>query len=286
MTVLTITRFTFKEALRKKVLFGAIVLSLLFLTLYALGNYLAQAEFVRETAEDAARGRQAAFDPRNALAAGMTIAGLYVVNFLAGLLAIFTAVGTISSEIDSGTLHAVLPKPVRRWEVVLGKWLGFALMLVVYVVAMGGAIVTIASTVWSVAPPNAAAALAFMSLCTLMLLGLTVLGSTLLPTVTNGIVVFMLYGVGLMGGFIEQIGSVFRNETMVNIGIFTSLLVPSDILWKMASYSVQPEDVLIRTATLPIFGGAEPTAPMLGYVLVYMAAAVLLATLAFNRRDL
>lgn len=276
-----ITRFTFKEALRKKVLLGAVVLSLLFLALFTLGNHFAQAEFAR----GASRNAQAAV-MRASLSAGMTIAGLYVVNFLAGLLAIFTAVGTISSEIDSGTLHAVLPKPVARWEVLLGKWLGFASMIVAYVVLMGGAIVLIASVVWGSAPPSPFAGLVFMSLCALLLLCLTVLGSTLLPTVTNGIVVFMLYGVGLMGGFIEQLGSAFRNETMVNIGIITSLLIPSDVLWKMASYSVQPEDVLVRTATLPIFGGSEPTLSMLGYVLAYMGAIVGLAVVAFNRRDL
>lgn len=280
MMVLPVARFTFKEAVRKKVLLGAAVLSIGFLALFAIGNQLAYADFSRS--KDA--GYIAVWQP--VIAGGMAIAGLYVVNFLAGLLAIFTAVGTISSEIDSGTLHAIVPKPVRRWEIVLGKWLGFALMLVFYVALMAGALMLIVGAIWGILPPNPLLGIALMALCALLLLSLTILGSTLLATVANGIVVFMLYGVGLMGGFIEQLGSLVRNDTMVNIGIFTSLLIPSDVLWKMVSYTLQPPELLARSVTTPIFGGSPPSPAMIGYAIAYAVAALALAILVFKRRDL
>src|SRR5438045_9257681 len=36
------------------------------------------------------------------------------------------------------------------------------------------------------------------------------------------------------------IGSIFSNQPMVNAGILASLLIPSDALWKGASFHLQP----------------------------------------------
>ncbi len=54
----------------------------------------------------------------------LLLAGLYAVSNIAGLLAIFMAAGTISQEVEQGTLQSILAKPVSRTQVVLGKWLG------------------------------------------------------------------------------------------------------------------------------------------------------------------
>ena len=51
------------------------------------------------------------------------------------LVAIFAAVNTVTVEIENWTVVTVLSKPVRRWEFVLGKFLGLVLMLLtLYVV--------------------------------------------------------------------------------------------------------------------------------------------------------
>ena len=279
MMVLAIARFTFREAVRKKVLLGAVVLSVGFLVLFALGDQFAYQDFTSHPTPTSVTYRPIVGN-------AMGLAGLYVVNFLAGLLAIFTAVGTISSEVDSGTLHAILPKPISRWEVVLGKWLGFAVMLCIYLSAMAVGVMLSVYATWNVVPPQPAAGIALMCLSTLLLLSLTVLGSTIMPTVANGIVIFLLYGVGLMGGFVEQIGSLVENQTMVNIGIITSLVIPSDVLWKMASSVLQPTEMLARSVMTPFFGGSPPSTAMIVYALVYTAAAVVAATVLFRRRDL
>lgn len=52
------------------------------------------------------------------------------------LLAAWTALDTFSSEIKTGTILAVLARPVRRWEFLLGKYLGVQLLMAIYVVLM------------------------------------------------------------------------------------------------------------------------------------------------------
>lgn len=279
--VLAVAGFTFREAVRKRVLLGAIVLSLGFLGLYALGAFLAYGDFARNNL-----GRASAVNLQPTIATALGLAGLYVVNFLAGALAIFTAVGTIAGEIDSGTLHAILPKPIQRWQVLLGKWLGYAVMLVAYLALMSAAVVLIIYYSWGILLQQPVFGIAVMALCTLLLLSLTILGSTIFTSLANGIVVFMLYGVGLMGGFVEQIGSVLRNDTMVNIGIVSSLIIPSDVLWKMASYLMQTRDMIAQAVVTPFFGSSPPSPAMIAYALGYTAVAVGLAITIFDRRDL
>ena len=67
--------------------------------------------------------------------------GLYTVDLLAVVMTILTSVDTISGEITSGTIHAIATKPISRWQVLMGKWMGFAGMVGVYVaIIFGGTI--------------------------------------------------------------------------------------------------------------------------------------------------
>jgi ABC-type transport system involved in multi-copper enzyme maturation permease subunit len=52
------------------------------------------------------------------------------------LIAVFIGVGLVSKEMDKRTLYALLAKPVRRWEFLLGKFGGLVLTLTVNTVAM------------------------------------------------------------------------------------------------------------------------------------------------------
>src|SRR5262245_61042124 len=52
------------------------------------------------------------------------------------LLAAWAAADAVGSEMKSGTILAVMARPVRRWEFLAGKYLGVQLLMVIYVLAM------------------------------------------------------------------------------------------------------------------------------------------------------
>ena len=52
------------------------------------------------------------------------LAGLDAVDFLVVMLGVLLAVDTLSGEIASGTIQTIVTRPLARWEVVVGKWLG------------------------------------------------------------------------------------------------------------------------------------------------------------------
>jgi len=67
----------------------------------------------------------------------MATLGLGAISLIGLLIAIFIGVGLVSKEMDKRTLYALLAKPVRRWEFLLGKFGGLILTLAVNTAAMG-----------------------------------------------------------------------------------------------------------------------------------------------------
>jgi ABC-type transport system involved in multi-copper enzyme maturation permease subunit len=280
---LTIARFTVQEAISRRLVLAATILSLLFVGLYALGF-----SFVFTNAPPFARGNPTTTDTATA-GTILTVLGLYAVHFLSSFVALFLTVGAISSEIDSGTLHAVLARPIRRADVVLGRWLAYAGMIALYVAAMGGSILGLAWLISGYQAFDTLRALGLMALGAILLLTVSLLGSTLFSTLANGVIAFTLFGLAWLGGIVEYTGGVVQNAAMVNLGIVISLLVPSDAVWKAASFYAQSPLFLALGGTrgqIPFIGSAPPTTPMMLWACGYLVVFLLLAVRAFSRRDL
>jgi ABC-type transport system involved in multi-copper enzyme maturation permease subunit len=62
--------------------------------------------------------------------------GLTAISVIGLLIAVFVGVGLVYKEMDKRTLYALLAKPVRRWEFLLGKFGGLAMTLAVNTAAM------------------------------------------------------------------------------------------------------------------------------------------------------
>lgn len=283
MYALTIARFTVHEAISRRLVLSAFVLSLIFLALYAFGLSLLY--------NMSPAFREQGGDRSEVLAAGtiLTVLGLYAVHFLSSFVALFLTVGAISSEIDSGTLHAVLARPIRRADVVVGRWLAYAGLIGLYVVFMSGAILSMAWLASGYQAFDAARTIGLMVLGALVLLTVSLFGSTLFSTLANGVISFTLFGLAWLGGLIEYIGNMVQNTGMVNLGIAISLLVPSDTIWKAASFYAQSPLFLAVGGTrgqVPFIGSVPPTLPLVIWTLAYPAVFLLLAARAFSRRDL
>ena len=292
MNTLRIARLTFREAVRRKALYGAIALTIVFLALYGWVVGLAVREMAQDpgTAGIQRQAREAGIDMTVLALGQLFVAGLFAVSNIAALLAIFMASGTIAQEVEQGTLYAILAKPMGRWEVVVGKWLGGAAMLAVYVTVTG--LATAALVYWRSGyvsdelPQGILLLIGKVSL----LYAITLLGSAVMPAITSGIAMFILYSVTNVTGLLEQIGKGMESESMVRIGLFGSLVLPADALWRMAAFAVQPPNPLlalgIRTMIGPFMVLSPPSAWMAVYAAGYWATALGAAVWIFSRRDL
>jgi Cu-processing system permease protein len=281
---LRIARLTFKEAMSRRLVPGGFVVSLLYIVLFAVAYNFAQD-----------RGAQAITGQRSRVLVGvgmasLTLSGLYIVNLLAGVLAIFLSVGAISAEVDSGTLNALLARPVRRWQFLFGRWLALATLISIYVAVMASLVLVIAQTVGDYTAPDPARAIGLMILGALFLLTLSMLGSTFLSTLTNGAVVFTLFGLGWLSGVIEVLGLMQKNEGLLNLGTTVALLLPADQLWRSASYYVQSASILAASSSfgtvMPILANAPPTTFLVLWGMLYPLLLLSAAVGVFARRDL
>jgi Cu-processing system permease protein len=295
VSVLVVARWTVLEARRRRLLLAGVVLSVAFVALFALGFVLLYHSQERSLLDEHAV--QAGVDAREellALATVLVILGLYGVQFLAALLGLFLGVASVSPEIDSGALHAVLARPLSRLEYLMGRFLALAGLLTAYVVVMSGALLLTARVVAGYQSGSAARVVAMMILQVFVLLAVSLLGSTVLPTLANGVVMLALFGLAWLGGVVGFIGTIPPgNELLANLGTAVGLLLPADAVWRGASYHVLPPSLLVASSfadrgdiQLP-FASTVPIAPaMLAWAMAYPVACLALAVAAFRRRDL
>jgi ABC-type transport system involved in multi-copper enzyme maturation permease subunit len=176
----------------------------------------------------------------------------------------------------------------------MGRFLALAGLLTAYVVVMSGALLLTARVVAGYQPGDVSRVIGLMVLQVLILLAVSLLGSTVLPTLANGVVMLVLFGLVWLGGIIGFVGSIPPgNELLANLGTAVSLLLPADAVWRGASYHVLPPSFLVARSLagetevgLP-FASTAPMAPaMLLWALAYPVACLTLAVAAFRRRDL
>jgi len=267
---------TFREAARKRVLWMALAAGFAFLALFGTGLHFQMRDFASRDVPLAVR-----VGARNA----MLVAGLYAVDLLTVVMAVLTSVDTLSGEIASGTIHAVATKPIHRWQLLLGKWLGFVAMLAAYIALMVGGTAAVAHFISGADAHHLARGMLLIWMESALLLSVTLLCGTSLSTLTNGVVVLGLHGIAFIGGWIEQAGALTHSPRAVTVGIVASLIMPSETLWRRAVSEMQ-SPLLGALALSPFSNASVPSLAMVAYAAVYLLAALGLAMRRFGRRDL
>lgn len=280
MHTLIIARLTFLEASRRRILLAGLLLGLAFLAMFSLGLYFIHREFSLHP-PDGPAASIASSEVYNFI----FMAGLYAVNFLSIAMGALISADTLAGEINSGTIQAVVTKPVRRLEIVTGKWLGFAILLILYLLLMTGGV---AASVWiqtGYIAPHLWQGLGLMYLNSLLMMTVSVACSSTLSTLATGGVVFGLYGLAFIGGWVEQIGTILKNQTAVDVGVVASLIIPSETLWRRAAHEMQ-SPLVGAVGFSPFSSASVPSGLMIAYAGLYLASMLFLAIRQFNRRDL
>lgn len=271
-----IARITFHEAVRKKLLAMALLAGAAFLTLFAAALH-AQVNTFDSNHVPAFLRRQ--------MLSGILTVGMYAVNFLIVAMTVLTAVDTLSGEIASGTIQAIAMKPIHRWELLCGKWLGFCGMLTLYALVMilGMNAITVAFA--GVSARHLAVAFGLMWMESMLLLSTTLCFSVSFSTLTTGAAVLGLHGLAFLAGWIEQAGSLTRTPAAVTAAIVASLVMPSEALWRRAAFEMQSPLTIALNIT-PFAGSSVPSGAMIIYAAAYTLVMVGLAARRLNRRDL
>ena len=281
-TISVLARMTFREAIRRRMVLTGLVLGVCFLIIFSIGFHMINAAAYEATSRAGeTAGRVLQKEGVNVL----LLAGLYAVAFLSIAMGALLGADTLAGEITSGTIQTVVTKPVRRSDVIFGKWLGFAGLLGLYILLMAGGTVL---SVWiqsGYTPLHLPEGLVLIYLESLLIMTVSLTLSSALSGLATGGVVFGLYGLAFIGGWIEQFGSLLNNQTAIKVGIVTSLIIPSEALWRRASYEMQTP-LSNALGMTPFSAISVPSVLMIVYAILYLLVSLGVAINIFQNRDL
>ena len=197
--------------------------------------------------------------------------------------------------------HAIeiigLIPPLLYFLVIIAKqafgWIDAVVLIALYAALSG--VLEMVGIWWATAylPPSPAVAITFVGAEGIVLMTLALLLSTRLAPMTGGVIALVLFFVGWIGGIALAIGQTFANDTIINIGVGSRLLIPTDGLWHGAIFYLEPSDFLAvaqaagrARAGNPFFADSALPVPYLLWIVTWILIVLVLANWSFARRDL
>jgi ABC-type transport system involved in multi-copper enzyme maturation permease subunit len=223
----------------------------------------------------------------------VTVMLAFMFSFVLAMTAVFAGSPAIGADIESGLLLAVLARPIRRSEVLLGRWLGLALVLVVYALIAGYLELAAVILATGYAPRDPLAGPIYLAGESLVLLTLAIVVSTRVSSVAGGAVAVVAFGLAWMAGVLGGLGSAFANDVLHDVGTVSRLLLPSDVLWRGAAGSLSPDDSILNAGGVNAylykfspFSGAAPSLTWLAWCAIWIVGMLAIGILLLRRREL
>jgi ABC-type transport system involved in multi-copper enzyme maturation permease subunit len=218
----------------------------------------------------------------------------FMFSFVLAMTAAFVGAPAIGGELESGVALAILARPLRRSEVLFGRWLGSAVVVVGYTIASGVLAIVVATQVSGYGPPEPILAVAFLSGQALVLLTLTLALGSVLPSIAAGAIAVVGFGLGWMAGVLAGVAAAFGVGLLGQVAEISRWVFPSDGLWRGVIYGLEPPlVVMIATGNLPRFADANPfyasvppPLPFVVWSIAWIALVLGVSSWWFERRDL
>jgi Cu-processing system permease protein len=279
---LVIAAYALRESLRRRVFVVVALLTLAFLVLYRL----AAGKAFDETENTFP---PIGVEPEEFIGATLLGLAMFATLFLGTVLAVFLTLGAVRGDAERGLLQPLVVRPVGRTTFLLGRFLGAASVCAVYVALVYAGAVLITGSAGGWWPDRLVTPAAELAGAVTLLVALSLLGSVFLSATANGIAIFMLFGAGLVGGLVGQIGEAIGSETLLTVAERTSWALPFEALYQdgLQRLTVDATGVTRFAVDLGPFGGGQTYGGWLPvWTVVYLGAVLAFAAWGFARRDL
>jgi ABC-type transport system involved in multi-copper enzyme maturation permease subunit len=283
--MIVIARLTVRELVRRRVVWVLVALTIVSVALVSWGLD----RLVSLAREDGTRELQIRIGVSQVL-----ILIAFMFSFVLAMTAAFVGAPAIGGDLESGVALAILARPLRRAEVLLGRWLGSALVVVLYTAASGLLAIAAAALISGYGAPDPLLAIAFLSGQAVVLLTLTLALGSVLPSIAAGAIAVVGFGLGWMAGVLAGVAAAFGVGLLGQAAEVSRWIFPSDGLWRGVIYGLEPPIVVLLAAgSVPRFADANPfyasTPPPLPFVvwsIAWIALVLGAASWWFERRDL
>ena len=137
-TMIAIAQLTVRELVRRRVVWVLAALTVVSVALVGAGASIASSS---SPASDGTDELEIQIGVSQVL-----ILIAFMFSFVLAMTAAFVGAPAIGGELESGVAYAILARPLRRTDVLVGRWLGCALVVVAYAVASGLLAIGVASS--------------------------------------------------------------------------------------------------------------------------------------------
>jgi ABC-type transport system involved in multi-copper enzyme maturation permease subunit len=259
--VLAIARNTYRETVRDKILYNLIlfalimILSSIMLGQLTLGN---EDKIILDL-------------------------GLSAISVFGMLIAIFIGIGLVYKELEKRTVYALLAKPIHRYELILGKYLGllFTLLVNVAVMTVGLELALLYTgrlgmgDYLRVLP---AVFLVFLSLA--LTTALALLFSTFSTPALSAVFTFFLWIIGHFGKELQSFGVLTKSAAVRGLCHGLYYILPN-----LSGFNFIDSRSIIRTAGIVKTIDPLAIAGSMLYTVLYCGAILALSIVIFMRRD-
>jgi len=289
--VFTLAGLTIREAIRRRVFLAALVISCLyvafaFLPLHIRLNPLMGLDM--PTAKDNT-GRVFAW------------LGCGTIKFFGSILAVALSAGAITAEVERGVLAIIVPKPIPRAAVYLGKWLGVIVLLSVCVAGWGA---LLAWAIWhqtGTYHPRIWGGIGAAWLFPFLFTTLTLCFSTFATYALSSSLSLIAAGVALAEDLMHTLSRVLDIPLLDTLSRAAGYVVPISRMnhWITKGLAATgmgahpPESAgldfslfIARLDPTQVAAVRETSALDMGYILAYTAGFFVLGLALFQRRDL
>ena len=251
--VWTIAVNTFHESLRKKILYVLIVFAIIFIGASKFFSFLSREEELKMIKD----------------------IGFSSIEFFGALIAIFSSAGSISGEIEKGTIYTLLSKPITRANFVIGKFIGQILIILFNLIIMTVFFITLLLL------KNNPFDLELFKTILLIFFELVVISSIAIaignfaPNSFNITFSFLLYIAGHLTSYGKQLIERVRNPLFKGFGTIFYTILPN-----YENFNIK-DKVVVGIPVSWIYVGKTIT-----YGFIYICISLLLAIYFFNRKEI
>lgn len=249
---------TFREAVRNKILYSLLFFAVLIIVSALAIGALTLHEEVR-TIRDI---------------------GLFGIDVFGVIIAIFVGVNLLYKELDLKTVYTILPKPLWRWEFVLGKWLGILLTLAVQMVVMGAVLGIVLAVEGAKVDVATAKAVWLLFVNVTLVTSIAVFFSSFSSPFLSGFFSIGCFVVGRSVPDIRALGAKVGSGARAALDFFCDV-VPNLNLFYPSGAIVGAEEVSVHRQ----FVGADYLVTATAYGVAYSVVVLILAMVIFRKRD-
>jgi Cu-processing system permease protein len=214
--------------------------------------------------------------------------GLAATSLFGLFIAVFVGIGLVWKEVERRSVYSLIAKPVRRHELVLGKYVGLAFTLLVNIAVMAVVLYLLLAYMHWTAPPNLRAAweapatdpallkvflLTYVQL--LLVTAIALFFSTFSSPMLSAVLTFGFYVIGHFNADLKH---------------FDTVVTSAPLVWLLrALYYLLPNLAPFNVTAQVVHGQPVPAGYVLmtiGYAAVYVAFLLTAASFIFARRDL